>query len=98
MGGSVQSSNQAQQPVQQPLQQAPPQLPTDLAALSENMMQRGRPSFDWSMMGDVADLAGQVEQPLYTTPPPQYMAEFWRNWEKGQSVDGAPFPFSGRAP
>ena len=93
MGGVTGTGNAPVVQAQQPF----PQVPTDITELTAHMMNRGRPSYDWSLMGDVAELAGQVEQPIYTTPPPQYMADFWRNWQRGQSVDGAPFQFAGNA-
>lgn len=64
-------------------------LPNDRKALSENMMERGRPSFNFDKMGLAAPLAGQISQPAYSTPPPQFNKEFWMNWEKGMNVDGS---------
>ncbi len=53
---------------------APSQTATD-------MMQQGRPSFDWTPMGALAPLAGFVPQPEYRTPPPDPRLLAW--WDVG---------------
>jgi len=66
-------------------------LPDTREGLAANMMERGRQGFDFSKMGLASPLAGHVDQPSFSTPPPQFNKEFWMNWEKGDSVDGANF-------
>ena len=64
-------------------------LPDTREGLAQNMMERGRPNFDFSKMGAALPLAGHVDQPAYSTPPPQFNKEFWMNWQKGDAVDGS---------
>lgn len=66
-------------------------LPEGREALAANMMERGRPAFNFDKMGIVKPLAGQISQPAYSTPPPQFNKDFWMNWEKGDAVDGSKY-------
>jgi hypothetical protein len=66
-------------------------LPDNRSELTQNMMERGRPSFNFEKMGLAQPLAGQINQPAYSTPPPQFNKDFWVNWEKGDAVDGSKY-------
>ena len=66
-------------------------LPDTREGIAQNMMERGRPNFDFSKMGMAGGLAGQVAQPAYSTPPPQFNKDFWLKWEEGDAVDGADY-------
>lgn len=52
---------------------------------------QGRVGYDWTGLGATLPLAGQVQQPNFTTAAPSTSGDWWKNWKPGMGVaPGAP--------